>query len=149
MSDARACSGESKVAVGEKIEPFGVPLTLQRMVMEAGANRDFSPLHHDREYAVATGGPDAYANTIFIQAILEAALRMWMGDRGWLQELEIRMEEFNVVGAFVAAHGRVTDVRDQLDGRRVSLDVWVESDRVRTVVGTAVVQLPHLKPDAL
>jgi acyl dehydratase len=129
------------VWIGEEIPPFGVPLTLQRLVMEAAANRDFTPLHHDRDDARATGAPDAYANTMFIQAIIEAALRSWMGARGWLEELDIRMEAFNLVGSLVTARGKVTDVVDAGDGGTVCLDVWVEADRVRTVVGRARVRL--------
>lgn len=131
------------VYVGEEITPFGVPLTLQRLVMEAAANRDFTPLHHDRDDARATGAPDAYANTMFIQALLEAGLRTWMGSRGWLEELEIRMVAFNLVGRLVTAHGRVSRVESDGDGGAVSLDVWLEADGERTVVGEARVRLPH------
>jgi acyl dehydratase len=131
------------VGTGEEIPPFSVPLTLQRLVMEAGANRDFTPLHHDREDARATGAPDAYANTMLIQAVLEAALRSWMGDRGWLEELDIQMDAFNLVGTVVTARGRVTDVKLDDDGGTVRLDVWLEAERVRTVVGRAQVRLPN------
>jgi acyl dehydratase len=131
------------VYVGEEIAPFGVPLTLQRLVMEAAANRDFTPLHHDRDDARATGAPDAYANTMFIQALLEAGLRSWMGARGWLEELEIRMEAFNLVGRVVTAHGRVTKIEPDAGGGAVWLDVWMEADGERTVVGEARVRLPQ------
>jgi acyl dehydratase len=131
------------VRIGEEIVPFELPLTLQRLIMEAGANRDFTPLHHDREDARATGAPDAYANTMFIQTILEAGLRCWMGDTGWLEELDIRMEAFNLVGTVVSAHARVIDRRPELDGGTVVLDVWLESDGKRTVSGRARVRLPR------
>jgi acyl dehydratase len=131
------------VFIGEEIAPFGVPLTLQRLVMEAAANRDFTPLHHDRHDARATGAPDAYANTMFIQALLEAALRTWMGSRGWLEELEIRMVAFNLVGRVVTAHGRVSKVQPDVDGGAVWLDVWLDADGERTVVGEARVRLPN------
>lgn len=128
--------------VGEEIAPFAVPLTLQRLVMEAAANRDFTPLHHDRDDARATGAPDAYANTMFIQALLEACLRSWMGPRGWLEELEIRMVAFNLVGRVVTAHGRVAKVEPELEGGTVWLEVWMEADGERTVTGQARVRLP-------
>ena len=141
--DTRVVAGRAieDVWIGEEIQPFGVPLTLQRLVMEAAANRDFTPLHHDRDDARATGAPDAYANTMFIQAMIEAALRSWMGARGWLEELDIRMEAFNLVGTFVTACGRVTDVIPEGDSGTACLDVWLEADGVRTVVGTARVRL--------
>jgi acyl dehydratase len=130
------------VFIGEEIAPFGVRLTLQRLVMEAAANRDFTPLHHDRDDARATGAPDAYANTMFIQTLLEAGLRTWMGSRGWLEELEIRMVAFNLVGRVVTAHGRVSKVEPDDDGGAVWLDVWLDADGERTVVGEARVRLP-------
>ena len=45
------------VVEGAELPEFAVPLTIQRLVMEAGANRDFAPMHHDREIARATGAP--------------------------------------------------------------------------------------------
>jgi hypothetical protein len=34
-------------SVGESLPAISIPITLQRLVMEAGANRDFSLMHHD------------------------------------------------------------------------------------------------------
>jgi acyl dehydratase len=110
--------------------------------MEAGANRDYAPLHYDRDYARGVGAPDAFADTPFIQAILEAGLRSWMGSGGWLELLEIRMERFNLVGTLVSAHGEVVSIEPDQDGGRVELKVWLESDRVQTVSGRAVLRLP-------
>ena len=63
------------VAVGDQLDPISIPVTLQRLVMEAGANRDFSLIHHDRDVARATGAPDAYMNTFFIAGMFERLLR--------------------------------------------------------------------------
>lgn len=131
-----------EVVIGEEIPAFGLPLTMQRLVMEAAVNRDFTPLHHDRDDSRATGAPDAYANTIFIQAILEAALRTWTGPRGWLEELEIKMQAFNLVESFVCARGRVADISYDDNGGTVTLDVWLDADDLQTVVGRASVRLP-------
>jgi acyl dehydratase len=131
-----------KVAVGDVIPSFDVPLSLQRLVMEAGVNRDFTPLHHDPEDARVTGAPDAYANTIFIQAMLEATLRNWMGDTGELKELDIRMVRFNLRGSVIRAGGQVS--RLSVVGRegRATLELWMRSDENTTVTATAVVSLP-------
>jgi acyl dehydratase len=131
------------VCLGEEIPPFGRPLTLQRLVMEAAANRDFTPLHHDRDDARATGAPDAYANTMFIQAIIEASLRQWMGPQGWLDQLNIRMESFNLVDTFVTAHGKVVDIEEGEHSGVVAFDVWMTADGKRTVSGNARVRLPR------
>ena len=36
-----------EVKVGDELPELALPLTVQRLVMEAAANRDFVPLHHD------------------------------------------------------------------------------------------------------
>ncbi len=40
-------SGPVVAVVGEYLPEISIPITLQRLVMEAGANRDFSLMHHD------------------------------------------------------------------------------------------------------
>ena len=37
----------SSVKAGEEIPAIAIPITLQRLVMEAGANRDLSLIHHE------------------------------------------------------------------------------------------------------
>lgn len=127
---------------GVEIPEFAIPLTVQRLVMEAAANRDFTPIHHDREITRATGAPDPYANTMLIQAVLEATLREWMGLTGHLRRLRFNMRAFATVGAILSGHGRVTAVRAEPGGQVVDLDVWTASDGTQTAVGTATVWLP-------
>ena len=43
---------------GDELPPFSLALTLQRLVMEAGVNRDFAPIHHDPQIARATGAAE-------------------------------------------------------------------------------------------
>ena len=62
-----------------ELTPVSIPLTLQRMVMEAGANRDLSSIHHDNKAAAATGAPGVYMNTFFIMGMIERLLREWIG----------------------------------------------------------------------
>jgi acyl dehydratase len=132
-------SGPTAVCVGDAVPPFTVAITLQRLVMEAGANRDFSPIHFDAEVARASGAPHAFANTTLNETLIEAALREWAGLGARIRTIAFRMRDFNAVGDVVSATGTVTAVQD--DGR-VELDVWIESDRGRTVQGSAVVELP-------
>lgn len=137
------------VAVGALIPVTTLPLTLQRLVIEAGVNRDYTPTHHDPALAVASGAPAPYANTPMIMAMLEAGLRNWMGVEGRLLELDFRMLKFNVVGSLLKIGGRVASLGPVapdhgLDDRQwgeVRLDCWIDSGTVRTVEGTARVAL--------
>ena len=138
MSDLRFAD----VADGVELPAFSVPLTLQRLVMEAGANRDLTPIHHDRELTRATGAPDPYANTMLIQAVFEATLRQWMGLAGRLRRLRFSMRAFATAGAILSGHGRVTATRAGDGGGFVELEMWTESGGTRAASGTATVWLP-------
>ena len=128
---------------GEELPEFSIPLTIQRLVMESAANRDFAPIHHDREITRATGAPDPYANTMLIQAVLEATLREWMGLSGRLRKLRFSMRAFAAAGTIMSGHGRITAIRVEPEGRFVDLDVWTASDGAQTATGTATVWLPR------
>jgi acyl dehydratase len=127
---------------GVELPEFSLPLTVQRLVMEAAANRDFTPIHHDREITRATGAPDPYANTMLIQAVLEATLREWMGLAGQLRKLGFTMRAFATAGTIMSGHGRVTGIRAEQGGRFIDLDIWTDSDGTQTATGTATVWLP-------
>lgn len=137
------------VAVGSLMSVTTLPLTLQRLVIEAGVNRDYTPTHHDPALAVASGAPAPYANTPMIMAMLEAGLRNWMGMEGRLLELDFRMRKFNVVGSLLKIGGRVAALGsvapdhglDERQWGEVTLDCWIDSAADRTVEGLARVAL--------
>jgi acyl dehydratase len=130
------------VSAGADVPPFSLPLTIQRLVMEAAANRDFTPIHHDRELTRATGAPDPYANTMLVQAVFEATLRQWMGLAGRLRRLQFNMRSFAAAGAILSGHGRVIATRGDDGGGYVDLEIWTESGGTRAASGTATVWLP-------
>jgi acyl dehydratase len=132
------------VTEGAELPPFALPLTIQRLVMEAAANRDFAPIHHDREITRTTGAPDPYANTMLIQAVFEATLREWMGLVGRLRRLRFNMRSFATAGSIMSGHGRVTGKREGDDGGGfVDVEVWTASGGTQTATGTATIWLPY------
>jgi acyl dehydratase len=131
------------VSVGDDLTAISIPITLQRLVMEAGANRDLSLIHHDRDVARSTGAADAYMNTFFISGMFERLLREWMGYDGRLNKItNLRMKIFNLVGDTVTFHGRVSEL--VADDRQVVLELWSETDQGTTVTAQATVTLPQL-----
>jgi len=129
------------VQAGDELPAISIPITLQRLVMEAGANRDLSLIHHDTKVAQATGAPDAFANTYFLMGMFERLMRQWAGPKARIRKIgPLRMMIFNAVGDTVQFKGTVESV-DKAAGT-VSLDMWVQSDRGKTVTAKAVVELP-------
>ncbi len=128
------------VVAGTEIPEITIPITLQRLVMEAGSNRDMSLIHHNKEVAQSTGATDAYMNTFFIIGLFERMLREWMGTRGKLRKIgSLQMKSFNVVGDVVCCRGKITGKQD--DGT-VNLDIRMENQKRVTVTAMAVVSLP-------
>ncbi|MEP1473028.1 MAG: hypothetical protein ABJK25_18775 [Halieaceae bacterium] len=130
----------ASVAVGDELPTIQIPITLQRLVMEAGANRDLSLIHHDAGVAKATGAPDAFANTYFLMGMFERLMRDWVGPKARIKKIgPLRMMIFNAVGDTIFFKGLVESV-DEAAGT-ISLDMWVESDRGKTVTCKALVEL--------
>jgi len=130
----------SDIAAGAELPAIAIPITLQRLVMEAGANRDLSLMHHDTKVAQATGAPDAFANTFFLMGMFERLMRDWAGPKARIRKIgPLRMIMFNAVGDTLHFKGVVESV-DQATGT-VTLDMWVESQRGKTVTAQALLEL--------
>lgn len=130
----------SDIAAGAELPAIAIPITLQRLVMEAGANRDLSLIHHDTKVARATGAPDAFANTFFLMGMFERLMREWAGPAARIRKIgPLRMMIFNAAGDTVYFKGTVESV-DAAAGT-VTLDMWVESERGKTVTAKALLEL--------
>lgn len=141
MSDEEDRTGAAIVA-GAQLPPFAVLLTLQRLVMEAGANRDFAPIHFDIDAARESGASGVYANTTFVETLFEALIRSWAGLAARIRTLEFAMLDFNCVGEEITAGGEVTACRDEPAGCTAELRIWIDGPRGRTVAGSAAVLFP-------
>ncbi|MDB5820308.1 MAG: acyl dehydratase, partial [Rhizobacter sp.] len=132
------------VQVGDTVNTVSFPLTVYRMVMTAGANRDFNSIHHDTEHARSTGAPDMYANVMFLQGMWERCVREFIGLAGSIRSLKgFRMKVFNTVGEIAAVKGRVE--RKWIEGEQhlLELAIWTENSKgVSVGPGTVVVSLP-------
>lgn len=134
----------SDVGVGEVLVPVKFPLPVLRLVMEAGANRDFNLIHHNTEFAQASGAPEMYANTIFLQSMWERLVRDYIGNAGTIKKIEgFRMGSFNTAGDVVTVRGRVERVTPGPDDASVELRVWSEnSSGISVGPGLVTVGLP-------
>ncbi len=132
------------VQEGEQLTPQVFPLSVYRLVVEAGANRDFNAIHHNSEYAQASGAPEMYANTLFLQGMWEKTVRNYIGLAGQLHQLKgFRMGIFNCAGDSVTVKGEVT--RKWQDGGRhyVEIKMWSENAKgVSVGPGAIVASLP-------
>ena len=129
---------------GDDVPQVAFPITVQRLVMEAGANRDFNGIHHNREIAQLYGAQDMFCNNFFLQGMWERTVREYMGLRGSIRKIgPFRMRIFNLVGDTVVVKGTVVR-RFQHDGENFAeLKMWSENSHGISVgPGPVLVTLP-------
>lgn len=136
------------VQVGELIDPVEFPLTVYRLVMEAGACRDFNSIHHNSEYAKSTGAPEMYASTSFLLGMWERAIRGYIGSAGTIRSIRgVRMKHFNTAGSTVLVRGTVVSATEHDGVGVVDITVWSENAGQITVgPGMATVTVPVRTP---
>jgi acyl dehydratase len=133
------------VADGEELPPVSFPLPIYRLVVAAGANRDFNSIHHNADYARATGAPDMYANVLFLLGMWERVIRDWIGDAGTIKQIKgFRMNRFTTVAETAIVAARVIDKRIDDGVGIITLEVHTRDSTGITVgPGTVEVTLPR------
>jgi len=132
------------VAIGDRLAGASFPLTVHRLVMAAGATRDFSAIHHNDRYARASGAPGMYANTGLLMGMWERVLREYVGLDGTIRAIRgFRLARFTVVGSLARVEGEVVgkEIRDGVPLVEIELRTVVDGT-VTVGPGRAEVTLP-------
>jgi len=130
---------DDALRIGAKIAPVSIHLTFQRMVMIASANRDFAPIHIDREYARRSGADDAYTNMMFVMGLMQRTVESWLPGARLTALKQLRMTAFNRVDDVVTCRGVVHAVDA---GGEVAAELWLETSPERkTAVATASISV--------
>lgn len=129
------------ISVGDQLPAVEYPLTVYRLVMAAGSNRDFNSIHHNTDYARSTGADEMYANTSFLLSTWERLVRDWMGPAGRIRSIAgFRMRSFNYAGDTLRVLGEVVAVERDGDEGIVDIRVRCENDR-GVSVGPGIVRI--------
>ena len=129
---------------GDEVAPVTFNMTVQRLVIEAGANRDFNPVHHNTRLAEASGAPEMFANNTFVLGCWERTVREYIGLDGRVKKVgPFRMRVFNAVGESVVTKGTVKRKWQENDENLVELEIWCEHSKgVSVGPGPVLVTLP-------
>lgn len=132
------------ISVGDELHTQTFPITVYRLVMAAGANRDFNAIHTNPEVAKQTGAPDIYANTLLLQGMWEKAVRQFIGLAGRVRSQKgFRMSSFNHPGDTVVVKGRVLRTWLENDKGLIEIDIWSENNHgVSVGPGRVIAELP-------
>jgi acyl dehydratase len=121
------------------------PLSIYRLVVAAGGNRDFNSIHHNPSYARATGAPTSYASTFFLMGTWERLVRDFIGTAGTIRSISnFRMRKFNLTGSVMTVGGSVVDKRLDGDVGVLKLEVCCRvGDDITVGPGQVTVTLPR------
>ena len=128
---------------GDALPPISLPLTLRRSVQAVGATRDYYPVHHDVDFARASGAEGIFFNTMFLQGFVGRVACEWFGNDAFLRRLVVAMRGSNYVGRTLTAQGVVSNVRDVDGCRLVDTQVTLSTEDGPTTEIDFTVQLPN------
>ena len=130
-------------ATGDTLPPISLPLTLRRSVQHVGATRDYYPVHHDAEFARASGAEGIFFNTMFLQGFAGRIACEWFGNDAFLRRLAVAMRGSNYVGRTLTAEGVVANVREVDGCRLIDTHVTLSTEDGPTTEIDLTVQLPN------
>lgn len=117
-----------EVEPGEELESQHFALSVARLVLAVGANRDFNAIHYNTEVAQASGAPEMYANNFFLQGMWEKTVRNYIGPGGVIRKLSgFQMKRFNTAGDTVVVRARVLGKWLEEECGHVEFEVWSEN----------------------
>src|SRR6202050_723386 len=137
-------TGLGDVKVGDDLPEFRRVTGLHNWNRYAGVNYEFVDIHMDDEAGTAAGYPTACGMGNRQWSYLHALLRQWIGDEGRILRLGCQFRAANTKGMIVAAHGKITAIREEDGETVVDLEIWTDNDSGKIMApGTATVALPR------
>jgi uncharacterized protein len=88
-------------------------VTPTRIVSTAIATRDFYPVHHDRDFAVAGGNKDIFLNILTTTGLVQRYVTDWAGPEALVRAISIRLGAPCYAGDTLTFSGQVTEAGDR------------------------------------
>ena len=115
------------------------------VVAGAIASRDFMPVHHDRDYAVAQGAPDIFMNILTTTGYVSRYVTDWAGPGAVLRSIAIRLGGPAPAGYPLRFTGHVAKRTATLNpegaGEVLEVAMQATNDLGLHVTGTVVLEL--------
>lgn len=132
----------------EPLPAMTVNVTPTFVVATALATRDFTPVHHDRDLAIANGSKDIFLNILTDTGLVQRFLSQWAGPQALIRQISIRLGVPCYAGDVLRFGGEVTEREasgDDLPGgyERCRVSVTGRCGLGDHIIGTAVVDVPR------
>jgi acyl dehydratase len=128
------------VKVGDQLPELAIDLTVSLIVGGALASRDYTPVHHDKAAAQATGMQDVFMNILTTNGLVGRYVTDWAGIDAVISKVSIKLGTPNLPGDTMKMTGAVTE-KDEASGT-VVVEVAGKNAWGSHVTGTVSVALP-------
>ncbi len=128
------------VQVGETLPEQRIEVTSSLIVGGALASQDYTPVHHDRGAANASGMQDVFMNILTTNGLVERFVTDWAGVNARVKNVAIKLGTPNLPGETMVMTGAVTEKDDAASA--VVVEVAGKNAWGNHVTGTIKVALP-------
>ena len=128
----------SELSVGEALPPLDLKITPTLVAGGALASRDYTPVHHDRDAAIAQGLPDMFMNILTTQGLCSRYVTNWAGADAIVTRVRTKLGGPNMPGDLLKLRGKVVAKTEK------SVDVEVSGNNAwgNHVTATFTLTLP-------
>jgi hypothetical protein len=119
-----------------------IDVTPTFVVASALATRDFTPVHHDRDLAVANGSKDIFLNILTDTGLVQRFVTQWAGPQSIIREISIRLGVPCYAGDTLTFSGNVTDRTAGQHADRCHVQVTGRCGLGDHIIAAAVVDVP-------
>ncbi len=128
-------------ALPDELPGLVIDVSTTFVVGSALATRDFTRVHHDRDFAVASGSKDIFVNILTTTGLVQRFVSGWAGPRALLRSISIRLGAPCYAGDTLTFTGRVTGFDP--DAGRYEVAVTGTCGLGDHVTGTVRVDVPR------
>jgi hypothetical protein len=100
------------IRTGDELPPLVIDVTPTFVVSTALATQDFTPVHHDRDRAVAQGSKDIFLNILTDTGLVQRFVTDWAGPSALVRQIAIRLGVPCYAHETLTFTGRVASVAD-------------------------------------
>jgi acyl dehydratase len=127
------------VNAGDTLPELKIPLTTSLIVSGAVVSRDFTPVHHDKAAAQASGMPDVFMNILTTNGLVGRYVTDWAGPDAKIKNVKIKLGTPNSAGDTMTITGSVAEK----NGDEITLDISGKNSWGEHVGATVRVALPQ------
>ncbi len=128
------------VTVGDRLPALPIEITVSSIVAGAVASQDYTPVHHDKDAAQASGMQDVFMNILTTNGLVSRFVTDWAGIDSRVRGVSIRLGPPNLPGDTMPLSGSVAEKHDAR--KVVVVEVAGKNSWGAHVTGTVRVQLP-------